>query len=253
LDTKLGKGTVAVDTFSNLYFHNYDRTFGRPNQCGADDNGNPVYPCLTHSPFWYFNQDTNTGTTVSDDFNGAANDLGVGFFYENTASLYRQYSGVPPSATITAPITHDTAFFVRDSYHRPDSRLTTYVNAWMKHSTITNTSYFDPRIALVWSNTNDVWRVAGGETSTQPTPDQLDQPTSPASLGAFTGGGVSCTSLNQVGNVPSAALRPERASDMEVSYGRRFGGDSIAQLSLYSTNLFNQIYGVTVPLSPVPV
>jgi outer membrane cobalamin receptor len=252
LDTKLGQGDFAIDTFSNFYFHDYDRTFSIPFQCGSDSSGNPVYPC-TAQPFWHVDQDTNSGTTVSDDFNGAANDLGLGFFYENTASLYRQYSGVAPSATITAPITHDTALFLRDAYHKPDARLTTYVNAWFKHSTITNTSYFDPRIAFVWSNTNDVWRVAGGETSTQPTPAELDQPTSPSAIGAFTGGGVSCTSLNQIGNVPSAALRPERASDMELSYGHRFGGDSIAQLSLYNTNLFNQIYGVTVPLSQVPV
>ena len=253
LDTKLGSGTFTVDTFSNFYFHDYDRTFGRPDQCGTDSSGNPTYPCTTPNPSWHVDQDTNTGTSFSDDFNGTANDLGVGFFYENTASLYRQYNGTAPDATITAPITHDTAFFLRDAYHKPDSRLTTYVNAWMKHSTITNTSYFDPRIAFVWSNTNDVWRIAGGETSTQPTPQDLDQPTAASALGAFLGGGVSCTSLNAIGNVPSVALRPERASDMEVSYGHRFGGDSIAQLSLYNTNLFNQIYGVTVPLSEVPV
>ncbi|HEY7980893.1 MAG TPA: TonB-dependent receptor [Candidatus Eremiobacteraceae bacterium] len=252
LDTKLGPGDFVVDTFSNFYFHDYDRTFGRPDQCKSDANGNPVYPCTTPNPSWHVDQDINTGATVSDDFNGPANDLGLGFFYENTASLYRQYNGAPPSAVVTAPVTHDTAFFLRDAYHKPDSRLTTYVNAWMKHSTITNTSYFDPRIALVWSNTNDVWRIAGGETSTQPTPAELDQPIAASALGAFTGGGVSCTSLNSIGNVPSAALKPERASDMEVSYGHRFGGDSIAQLSLYNTNLFNQIYGVTVPLSAVP-
>ncbi|HEY5095185.1 MAG TPA: TonB-dependent receptor [Candidatus Eremiobacteraceae bacterium] len=253
LDTKLGRGTLTVDTFSNFYIHNYDRTFGRPDQCGTDDSGNPIYPCTTPDPSWHVDQDTNTGASIADDFSGTANDIGVGFFYENTSSLYREYRGAPVSATITAPVTHDTAFFLRDAYHKPDAKLTTYLNAWFKHSTITNTSYFDPRIAFVWSNTNDVWRLAGGETSTQPTPQDLDQPTSPSSLGAFTGGGVSCTSLNQIGNVPSAALRPERASDMELSYGRRFGGDSIAQLSLYNTNLFNQIYGVTVPLSEVPV
>jgi outer membrane receptor protein involved in Fe transport len=253
LDTKLGPGDFVVDTFSNYYFHDYDRTFGRPDQCGTDANGNPAYPCTTPNPSWHVDQDINTGGTISDDFNGPVNDLGLGVFYENTASLYRQYNGAPPSAVITAPVTHDTAFFVRDAYHKPDSKLTTYVNAWMKHSTITNTSYLDPRIAFVWSNTNDVWRIAGGETSTQPTPAELDQPIAASALGAFTGGGISCTSFNSIGNVPSAALKPERASDMEVSYGHRFGGDSIAQLSLYSTNLFNQIYGVTVPLSSVPV
>ena len=118
-----------MDTFNTTYYHNSDRTFGRPNQCGADDNGNPVYPCLATSPFWYNQQDSNTGATVSDDFNGPANDLGLGFFYENTASLYRNYSGGPPNnGSITAPVTHDTAFFLRDAYHKPDAKLTTYLN-----------------------------------------------------------------------------------------------------------------------------
>src|SRR6202023_2932383 len=46
--------------------------------------------------------------------------------------------------------------------------------------------------------------------------------------------------------------RPERASDTELSYGHRFNQDSSAQISLYNTNVFSKIYGVTVPLSSVP-
>ena len=259
LDSKLGSGNLVVDGFSNFYYHNYNRTFQRPLICGTDTGGNPIFPCGLN-PSWHVDQDNNTGATVSDDWAGDRNDFGAGFFWENTASLYRSYTwntvnGTTPAslgAAVTSPVTHDDAFFLRDAYHPVNSSLTTYVNAWFKHSTITNTSYVDPRIAFVWSGANNVWRIATGGTSTQPTPAQLDQPFSPGALGAFTGGGVSCTSFNSVGNVPSTALKPERASDTEVSYGHRFNEDSNAQLTFYNTNVFDQIYGVTVPLASVP-
>jgi outer membrane receptor for ferrienterochelin and colicin len=244
-DTQAGKGDVVVDTFSNFYHHIYDRTFQRPNQFISSPV--PDQP----NPSWHADNDTNTGTTVSDDFAGERNDFGLGFFYENTASHYSQYNPAQSPAVITSPITHDTAYFLRDSYSAPGSKLTTYLNTWFKHSTITNTSYVDPRIAFVWSGTDDVWRVAAGGTSTQPTPAQLDQPISASALAAFEGGGVSCTSLNSIGNVPSSALRPERASDMEFSYGHRFNEGSTTQLTFYNTNVFDQIYGVTVPLTSV--
>ncbi len=233
------KNTFAVDAFSNFYFHTYDRTF--------------ELPCC--SPFWRNLQDTNTGFSISDDVQTPANDVGLGYFFENTASLYRIYTGdpnnlsTPPS--IAGPITHDNAFFVRDAYHAPASDLTTYLNVWFKNSTITNTSYVDPRIAFVLNKSNDVYRAAIGRTSAQPTPDMLDQPFSPTALGAFTGGGLSCTALNSLGNVPSSSLKPEQATDEELSYGHRFSGDSTAQLTLYNTNLFGQIYGTTAPLSSV--
>ena len=257
LDSKLGNGNVVADTFSNFYYHNYNRTFQRPLQCGTDNLG---LPFCTLNPSWHVDQDVNTGATLSDDWASQRNDFGAGVFWENTASLYSSYSwnlrnGTTPgsvSAAITSPVTHDEAFFLRDAYQIPKSNLTTYLNTWFKHSTITNTSYVDPRIAFVWAGTTNVWRVAAGGTSTQPTPAQLAQPFSPSALGAFSGGGVSCTSLNSVGGVPSSALRPERASDMELSYGHRFGDGSTTQLNFYNTNVFDQIYGVTVPLSSIP-
>ena len=231
-DNTVGNNAFVLDTFSNFYHHTYDRTF--------------ALPCC--NPFWYNNSDTNTGATISDNIDGVNNDVGGGFFWENTASNYLTYS---PSVSGAAPITHDTAFFIRDAYHPASSKLTTYLNSWFKRSTITNTSYVDPRIAFVYNADDNVWRAAVGRTSTQPTPDELDSPFSPSAVGAFSGGGVSCASLNALGNVPSSALKPERATDEELSFGHRFSGDSTAQLTLYNTNLFGQIYTVTAPLSSV--
>lgn len=247
-DKTIGKNTFVVDTFSNYYHHTYDRTFSRPCQAILNGSGN-VVGCQ-YNPFWYNNGDSNAGLTISDDVNGLSNDIGLGVFYENTASKYETNTpSQTPASTFASPITHDTAVFLRDAYHPQSSDLTTYFNAWFKHSTITNTSYVDPRIAFVLNHTDDVYRLAVGRASAQPTPDMLDQPFSPSSVGAFSGGGVSCTSLNSVGGVPSSSLKPEQATDEEASYGHRFAGDSTAQVTLYSTNLFGQIYSTTAPLS----
>lgn len=246
-DKTSGNNSFVLDAFGNNYFHVYDRTYELP--CSAvvsQSTGNNVG--VSCNPFWRDLGDSNTGLSVSDDIDGTTNDIGFGYFYENTASNYLVFT---PTVTPAAPITHDTAFFLRDAYHAPVSDLTTYVNAWFKNSTITNTSFVDPRIAFVLNQPNDVYRVAVGRTSTQPTPDMLDQPFTPSSPGAFSGGGISCTALNSVGNVPSSDLKPEQATDEEASYGHRFSGDSTAQLTLYSTNLFGQIYGTTAPLSSV--
>lgn len=250
-DNTIGRSSFVFDTFSNFYHHTYDRTYSLPCQAVFDSRGNITNPCQ-FNPFWYNDDDTNTGMTLSENISGLVNDIGGGFFYENTASLYRTYTpSQTPGVAISAPITHDTAYFVRDAYHPESSNLTTYLNAWFKRSTITNTSYVDPRIAFVYNGSDNVFRLAAGRTSTQPTPAELDQPFSPASVGAFSGGGVSCTSFNSIGGIPSSDLSPERATDEEASWGHRFNGDSTAQITLYSTNLFGQIYGVTAPLSSV--
>ena len=249
-DTVAGRHNIALDGFSNFYHHTYDRTHTLPfqfvglnPQTGVDNQENP---------FWYNTNDTNTGLTLSDNIVGNNNEFGFGYFYENTASFYDTHTPrQTPALAVLAPITHDTAFFVRDAYHPLSSRLATYLNAWFKNSTITHTSYVDPRIAFVYTAPNDVFRLAAGRTSTQPVPSQLDQPFSPGSIGAFIGGGVSCSGFNSIGGVPSADLRPERATDEEFSYGHRFNGDSTLQATLYNVNINDQIYGLTVPLSSV--
>jgi outer membrane cobalamin receptor len=247
-DNTTGRNTFIVDTFSNFYHHTYDRTYTLPCIVGTDQFGNPI-PCQ-YNPFWYNNNDSNTGFTVSDNIEGLTNTIGGGIFYENTASFYATYTPTQGPPAFSAPITHDSAYFVRDAYHPQNSNLTTYVNAWFKHSTITDTSYVDPRIAFVYNSSDNVYRLAVGRTSTQPTPAEISQPFSASSVAAFTGGGVTCSGgLNSVGNIPSSSLVPERATDAEVSFGHRFAGDTAAQLTLYNTNIFNQIYGVSQPLS----
>jgi len=232
-----GNNTVSVNTFSNIYRDSVDRTYQLPFFVTPGDNAQ-----------WSFEQATNSGLTASDDILAKNNEFGFGYFWENSAYYYQQNGVEQP-----APITHQTAYFLRDSWHPTNSRLTTYGNVWFKHSTVTNSSFVDPRLSFVYAQGSNVFRVAGGETSTEPLPSQIESVFQPTAVGVFNGN-VVCAGFNSVGAVPSAELRPEEGIDQEFSYGHRFAGDSTVQLTLYNENIFDQIYdSLTLPLSDLTV
>jgi outer membrane receptor protein involved in Fe transport len=238
-----GNNTVSLNTFANIYRDSVDRTHQLPFFAVPSDN-----------PSWTIEQATNTGLTLSDDILAKNNEFGLGYFWENSA--YYFLTGMPApigGQEQPAPITHQTAYFLRDAWHPVNSRLTTYGNVWFKHSTVTNSSFVDPRISFVYTQGNNVLRVAGGQTSTEPRPSQIESVFQPTAVGVFNGN-VVCSGLNPVGAVPSSELRPETGVDQEFSYGHRFAGDSTMQLTLYNENIFQQIYdSLTLPLSALTV
>jgi hypothetical protein len=244
-ESVVGKNTIALNTFSNIYLHTYDRTAQLPYIYV------PPYPNGVPNPYWYNEKAADTGATLSDNIIVPDNELGFGYFWENSAYFYR-VGGPGGAQDKPAPITHDTSFFLRDAYNPVASPLTTYLNLWFKHSTVTNTSFVDPRLAFVYKTGDNVFRVAAGKTSAQPFPSQLLSVFSPAALGSFQGN-IKCSGFNAVGNLPSSDLKPEQGIDTEFGYGHRFGGDSTVQLTLYSENVFQKIYSATVPLSDLGV
>src|ERR1700694_3464509 len=239
----MGNNTLSLNTFTNVYASTYDRTAQLPFAVFQGDNA-----------FWRNEQVVNTGLTASDDILGANNEFGFGYFLENSAHPFPLNGAKRP-----APITHDTAFFVRDAWHPLSSYLTTYTNLWFKNSTITHTSFVDPRIAFVYQKGDNVLRLAGGRTSSQPLPAQILSLFSPVALGGFLGH-IQCSGFNSVGNVPSSELKTEHSVDQEFSFGHRFNGDTTAQLTLYNENVFQKIYSnlvlplsdLTVPFDPTP-
>ncbi|HXN08665.1 MAG TPA: hypothetical protein VN860_03295, partial [Candidatus Acidoferrales bacterium] len=234
-ENTIGKNTISANTFTNIYYHTSDRTWQLPFFTVPGDNA-----------FWFNEKAANTGLTLSDDVVNLSNEFGFGYFWENSAFNY-VLTGKPQKA----PITHDTAFFFRDAWHPTASRLTAYGNLWLKHSTVTNTSFIDPRLAFVWQEGNNVYRIAGGKTSTQPFPSQIITPFVPLGIGSFNGH-ITCSGAfaNSIGQVPSSELKPEQGVDQEASFGHRFAGDSTVQLTLYNANVFKKIYtGLSLPLS----
>lgn len=236
-ETTHGENTFALNMFTNVYRDSVDRTAQLPFFAVPNDNAQ-----------WSYEQATNSGLTASDDIVGRNNEVGFGYFWENSAYRYQQNGQEQP-----APITHQTSYFVRDAWHPLNSRLTTYGNVWLKHSTVTNSTFVDPRVAFVWSQGDNVVRVAGGRTSTEPFPSEVESFFQPTALGVFNGN-ILCAGLNTVGSVPASELRPEKGIDQELSFGHRFRGDTAMQLTFYNENILDQIYNsLTLPLSDLTI
>ena len=231
-----GHSDVVLDGFTNRYSQTYDRTYSLPFAATYGD-----------SAFWRNTDAHTSGASLTDDIAGSRNDFGFGYLWYNEAYQFQTNGKLNG-----APVVHDNALFFRDVYSAND-RLKLFAVGNAKHSTITNTSYFDPRFAAVYSpNANDAIRFSVGEASAQPWVTSIDQPFSPGSVGALNGN-VKCGGgqYNAIGSGPDPALKPERASDVELGFGHRFNGDSIVQASLYNENLFDKIYGSDIPLAQI--
>ncbi|MBV8172546.1 MAG: TonB-dependent receptor [Candidatus Eremiobacteraeota bacterium] len=250
-DEEFGKDTLNIDGFSNLYTHTYDRTSQLPYllvppavPAGAGCNPSCT---LTSNPSWYNEAVNNAGVIGTYSIVGENNEFGFGAYYNNSRS--RESSvGVPQPS----PGAYEDSFFFRDSWHPLSSPITTYVSAYFKHSTLTNTSFVDPRIAFVGTKNNDVYRAAFGYVSTQPTLLDVFGPFGASAPGSLAGN-VRCGTLNSIGSGGNPNALPERASDTEFSWGHRFGeGDSSFQLSLYSEPIWNTLYTQTIPALNFP-
>ena len=265
--TTMGRNTVAVNGYSDLYTQTYDRTFHLPaaltaNACdpviaaaqGTSCAGPtpPLNNCpcvLVPTPFWVNTHVNNAGFVASDSMVWDNNEVGFGGYYDNTV-LNISTNGVYNPSNV--PIAHETSVFFRDQYHPISSPLTTYVSAYFKHSTVTNTAFTDPRVALILQGgPNDVYRLAWGEVSTQPSLDTVGSPFAIGNLGGL-GTNISCNQLNSSGSGGNPNLRPEFGRDSEFSWGHRLGQDSTIQLSLYTESIYNQIYSQEVPATSYP-
>jgi len=236
-DTPIGKTTFALDTFTNNYAETYDRTYQLPYNVVPGDN-----------PNWENPRVTSTGGTISDELNGTNNDVGVGYAYYNYAYLFP--NGTAAGLKIlNSPVVHETAALFHDTYHPEHGKTAIFLNGGLKHSTITNTTYFDPRLAVVYSLTrSDVLRVAAGKTTSQPYAVFVSTPFSPAGTGSLQGT-VNCGLVNPIGSGGNPNLIPETGADEEFSYGHRFRGDNQVQFTAYNTNIDNKIFQTVVPLS----
>lgn len=236
--TAAGKFVTQLDGYSNRYLNTGDRTFALPFLAAPGDSPGAS---------WTNRNITTTGGTLGETLQGRQNDLGIGATYLNVA-----YSLERDAVLTGAPIVHETGVFLRDVYRVPAFPLTVFANAALKHSTVTRTSYADPRLSLVYAATpNDVVRAAAGATTAQPTGDEITSTFAAGSLPGGAGGGtaISCSSPNAIGTAPASLLQPERGVDEEVAYGHRFGGDTNVQLTVFNENVFNKIYKTTIPLS----
>jgi outer membrane receptor protein involved in Fe transport len=238
-----GYSVFRTTFYNSLYDNPWDRTFQLPNY---------GYPGSNAS--WRDTGVNESGFISSNSWLGTNNDFEVGTSYMNDAYFLTQHANDDGSLSSSSsdPYVNETAFFARDVYHPQNSPLAAFANIWDKHASATNTTYVDGRVSVVdRTSSHDVVRASWGSTTTQPSQDMLNKSYLPNDdiIGAGGGAAITCDGLNSIGTVPTSALMPERGVDEELAYTHRWEGDSITQLTLYNTNVFDKLYSTIVSTS----
>lgn len=242
-DTPTKNGQIVLDGFTNTWFQLYDRSFELPWNKATTSTGTGYGP----NPYWTSPAVSISGFTATDEAFWKDSDLGIGFAYNNYAYAL-QTLGTAPSN----PIVHDQSTYLQYAYHPTQANYVAYLNAAEIWSTVTNTWTFNPRLALVYNMTpHDVLRVAGGSAATQPYASQVFTPASLVAPGSLPGN-VNCSGLTIIGSVGNPTLIPEKANDVDLSYGHKFSGDSQIQASVYSENVNDKLFAEPINVNTLP-
>jgi outer membrane receptor for ferrienterochelin and colicin len=230
LTQELGSTQLIVDGFVNNY--------------NMDEHKSPV------GPFFEDNYLTH-GFLVQDSFEAGNHDLSFGYYTQHQRhDPATNFVGAAGSGSGPFYLTSDS-FFVRDAWQNSE-KLSTFLNLWEQHSIDTGAYNFDPRLSFVYHPTsNDVFRVTGGRSYSEPDPSLLStatvSPSAPQSVNPLPLGQV--TSIGTAGN---PYLKPETAVDEEIAYGHRFSRRFTIQADAYSSLENNAILTATLPVSGFP-
>ena len=251
----LGKNLVSVDGFSNRYTTDYNRSLSGPT-CDQVAACATIFPTSTkftggfHTDIY-----TTTGALISDDITTDKNDLGFGYYVQHQVIAQSQFdknglNGNPATFTIQPVANYsqvNSNFFVRDDYKATD-KTSVYLNGWLKHSSVTGKTTFDPRLSVVFRSTpSDVFRLTGGRSDGEPSPNLTSG--APSLNTTPTNITFKCGGITSVGSTANSTLQPEQSNDLEFGYGHRFGNDSVIQIDFYSASEKNRIFGGSLPVS----
>ena len=239
-----GNNFVTVDFFKNRFTTDYNR-----NLAGSLDPTGSFHTGGFNSNFY----DT-TGFLVSDDIATENNDLGFGYYLQHQRIYGDQYVFDGTSGTIQ-PLTEygsgESNFFLRDILNA-QKRTSFYLNAWLKRSTVTQKTTFDPRLSIVFRATGaDVIRLTGGRSDGEPAPNLLFGPPNLNTTPQNISNPPRPPLLTEVGSVANPTLQPETSTDLELAYGHRFAADSIIQLDFYESFEKNRIFSGVLPVSSI--
>jgi outer membrane receptor protein involved in Fe transport len=209
---------------------------------GLDANGDTLGEAFA-------DYDNTLGFVASDDFMLGRNDIGFGF------STWHQLQtgtlvGFGIGATPDVPTAYfgEWSYFLRDAY-TISKEASFFLNAWMKHSSVSNKTTFDPRATLQLRPTkNDVVQFTYGRSDGAPSPSlKLEGPVIAEAPGPSLTS-VNCGGFNDVASAGNPDLQPESANDFEVGVGHRFKDDSNIQVNAYVTKVTNQLFSASQPL-----
>jgi outer membrane receptor protein involved in Fe transport len=238
-----GWSVFRTTFYNSLYDNPWDRTFQLPFY---------TYPGSNAS--WRDTGVNESGFISSDNLLSTNNDFELGMSYMNDAYFLTENGNDNGTLSQSAsdPTVWETAFFARDVWHPANSPVAAFANIWDKHASATNTTYVDSRLSVVDRlSSHDVVRGSVGSTTTQPSQDMLNKSYVPNDdiIGAGGGSDITCAGLNSIGSTPTSSIKPERGVDQEIAYTHRWNGDSLTQLTLYNTNVFDKLYSTIVSTS----
>ena len=197
----------------------------------------------------YADYNNTLGFLASDEFALGRHDLGFGFstWHQLQTGTRVDYS-LGASPDVPTDYFGEWSYFARDTY-TISKMATFFLNAWMKHSSVSNKTTFDPRATLQLRPTkNDVVQFTYGRSDGAPSPTLKQSGPVIAEAPGPSLTSVNCGGFNDVASAGNPNLQPESANDFEVGYGHRFNGDSNIQVNAYVTKVSNQLFGASQPL-----
>jgi len=235
-----GKQTIIADGF-----HNYYKYYKSSQEAaGFNDASMTSYAGTAYSQYLNTN-----GVLLADDITLPKGDVGFGYFNEYQLGTRRNYDGstglysYSPSET-----THYNSGFARANLTFSPG-FSTYTNFWIKHSSVDNTTSFDPRVSLVFRpRPSDVLRLTYGHSTGDPAAE-LKATGAPVINGNPSSFNPSCGVPNSIGTGGNPIIRPERANDYEVGYAHRFDVESNVQVNAYYTRVGDQLFSAVQPLT----
>jgi outer membrane receptor protein involved in Fe transport len=236
--TKAGNNTITLSGFANNYVYWKDSSLSG----GIDANGN-----FLGTPTFadYYN---TQGFLVSDEIATGPNDLTFGYttWHQLQDGVEDDASGINPK--IPTGYFGEWSYFARDDYMFSNA-ISFFVNAWIKHSSVSERTTFDPRATLQFRPTkNDVFQLTYGRSDGAPSPQLKLAGTAIAADPGASLTSVSCTGYNDVTSAGNPNLQSESANDFEAGYGHRFNADSNVQINAYVTAVTNQLFSASQPL-----
>ncbi len=230
--TQLGQHVIALDSFVDNYALDYNRDASWIS-CGF----------RTCSTIFSTNNTYRTyGSRLSDDIATQSNDFGFGVYTQHQTNIQLGSGYRPPYGG-----TSNNAF-LRDAW-TPPGQLSYFLNAWFKHYNANGDSSLDPRLSVVYRPTkSDVLRATAGDALGEPQMSVLfGAPVviPPGLLPVVSP--IHCGLPAVVASVSNPHVGPEKASDVELSYGHRFASDTTAQVVLYDVNETGKIFSGNLP------
>jgi hypothetical protein len=235
--TTAGVNNITVDGFINNYVY-----WKNSSEAGGLTASGQFLGSPTFADFY-----NTQGLLISDDISTNRNDFGFGYttWHQLQTGNEDDNSGI----TLNPPgFFGEYSFFARDDY-TINRQLSLFLNAWEKHSSVTDHTTFDPRATLQFRPTNrDVFQFTYGRSDGAPSPQLKLVGTAVAANPGASLTSVTCNGYNDVTSAGNPNLQSESANDFEVGYGHRFSADSNIQINAYDTAVQNQLFSASQPL-----